>query len=465
MEAKRISNICYLFGSHAPLMIRLTVVERKGKIIFMYLHGSKWSMLRRKKPTHIWRILLLVILIGAGLYVNYFIVPVTDPLFIATPTATRSPETYLADADALAAEGKYSQAIEMYNQAILSDPNNVNSYISLARAEIFFQKYADAQESAANALLLNNNNAIAHAILGWAQIMQEDYLNAEASIKRAIELDPNNAIAHAFYAELLIKVNAAGQGELGTFEKAREEANLALALGPDLMEVHRARGIFYQNTDNLDLAIEEFNKAIMYEPNVAELHLNLGLAYRFKEVPELDKAITEFTKANSLNPTDPNPDLYIAGVYGNIGEWTKAIQYAEQAMNDTPDDPNVWGTLGTMYYRAEKYQDAADALRYAIRGGTTPSGVVVEGLPLDYTVAPYYSRYGLSLARVGECNEAVEVSQLLLQGVRDDENAVYNANAMVEICQGRPVTGGQPVEPTEAPEEAPVEGEEAAPVQ
>jgi tetratricopeptide (TPR) repeat protein len=422
-------------------------------------------MLRRRKPTHIWRILLLLILIGAGLYVNYFIVPVTDPLFIPTPTPTRSPETYLADADALSKEGKYSQAIEMYNEAILSDPNNVNSYISLARAQIFFQKYADAQESAANALLLNNNNATAHAILGWAQIMQEDYLNAESSIKRAIELDPNNAIAHAFYAELLIKLNSAGQGELGTFEKAREEANLALALGPDLMEVHRARGIFYQNTDNLDLAIEEFNTAIMYEPNIAELHLDLGLAYRFKQVPELDKAITEFTKANSLNPTDPNPDLYISGVYANIGEWTKAIQYAEQAMGDTPGDPNVWGTLGTMYYRAEKYQQAADALRYAVRGGTTTEGAVVEGLPLDYTVAPYYSRYGLSLARLGECNEAVQVSQLLLQTVKDDENAVYNANAIVEICQGKPVTGGLPVEPTATAAEVPADGSQPTPAQ
>ncbi len=278
-------------------------------------------------------------------------------------------------------------------------------------------------------------------------------------------MDPNNALAHAFYAELLILQNNAGMGTIGVIEKASEESKLALALAPEAMETHRARGIVYQGTDNLDFAIQEYLTAINLSPNIPDLHLRLGLAYRYMEVPALDKAVEQFTIANSLNPTDPTPDLYIARVYENIGEWAKAVQYANQAVNDTPSDPNAWGVLGTMYYRSEKWQQAADALTYAVRGGTTPEGVVVEGLPLDYDIAPYYSRYGLALARIGECNEAVKVSQLLLQSVKDDENAVYNANAMVEICQGQPVTGGQPLEltPTTEAGEADVIEETAIP--
>jgi hypothetical protein len=102
----------------------------------MYLRGSKWSMLHRRKPVSIWRILILLILIGAFSYINFFIVPVNGPLFIPTATPTRAPETYIADADAFAKEGKYNQAIEMYNKAILSDPSNVNTFLSLARAQI-----------------------------------------------------------------------------------------------------------------------------------------------------------------------------------------------------------------------------------------------------------------------------------------------------------------------------------------
>ena len=423
-------------------------------------------MLRRRKPVHIWRILILLVLIGAVSYVNFFIVPVTDPLFVPTLTPTRSPETYLADADALAGEGKFSQAIEMYQQAILSDPNNVNSYISLARAQIFYQKYKDAQDSASNALLLNNNNATAQAILGWSLIFQGDYLAAESSLKRAIDLDPNSAIAHAFYAELLIYQIEAGQGAIGTIDKASEESKLAIALAPDSMESHRARGIVYQNTGNTELAIEEFKTAINYAYNTADLHLSLGLAYRSLDVPELDKAVEEFTIANSLNPSDPLPDTYIARTYANIGEWAKAVQYAEQAINDDPTDPYMWGTLGTMLYQSEKLEDAIVAFRYAVRGGTTPEGVVVNGLPLDYAnhIVEYYYLYGLALAKTGDCNEAVQISQLLLQGAKDDETAVYNANAMVEICQGKPVTGGQGT-PEANPPDATVGPETPMPIQ
>ena len=94
-------------------------------------------------------------------------------VFLEAKTAPGANDT-LTDADALANEGKFTQAIEAYKQAILADPNNVNTYISLARAEIFNQKYEDAKNDAANALLLNNNNATAHATLGWANIFLED---------------------------------------------------------------------------------------------------------------------------------------------------------------------------------------------------------------------------------------------------------------------------------------------------
>jgi hypothetical protein len=47
----------------------------------------------------------------------------------------------------------------------------------------------------------------------------------------------------------------------------------------------------------------------------------------------------------------------------------------------------------------------------------------------------YYSRYGLALARLNRCNEAVQVAQAMLQTVPDDETAVFNAETIIQICQ------------------------------
>ena len=67
----------------------------------MYLRGSKLSMTRRRRRFNVLRILMWVLLIGAMVYVNQVIVPTTGPLFIPTPTPTRSPESYVADAQGL----------------------------------------------------------------------------------------------------------------------------------------------------------------------------------------------------------------------------------------------------------------------------------------------------------------------------------------------------------------------------
>ena len=108
------------------------------------------------------------------------IVPATPPLFIPTSTATRAPESYVNEAELLMQEGKFSQAITAYRDAIKVDPDNPSNYITLAKLLIYTANYEEAETNAANALLLNPNNSMAYAVRGWALAFMEDYLNAEA---------------------------------------------------------------------------------------------------------------------------------------------------------------------------------------------------------------------------------------------------------------------------------------------
>ncbi len=100
--------------------------------------------LRPKRRTSPWRIILLLILIGIALYFNQVGVPATPPLFIPTPTPTRSPESFVNEAEQFYAQGKLSQAISSYESAIASDPNNPGYFVSLARIQVFSGEYEDA---------------------------------------------------------------------------------------------------------------------------------------------------------------------------------------------------------------------------------------------------------------------------------------------------------------------------------
>lgn len=402
----------------------------------MYLRGSKWSMTRKHRRVNPWFITFLIIAIGAFAYINLVIVPQTPPLFVPTATPTINPQSYANDAANLTASGKTAKAMDAYQQAIQADPKNINNYLALAKLQINAGKYVEAQKNAENATLLNRSNALAQAILGWALTMQGDYLQAEAAINNALSLDPNNALAHAYYAQMLAMQVEQGKGQLGTLDKAAEESRKAVALDGTIVETHMARGKVLELTSNYQEAADEYTAALAINDNIASLHLSLGVIY-YVNMENYVQAVEEFTKAYALNPGDPLPNLYISRVYTKTGYYAKAVQYAEQALKDNPTDALLQGNLGSMYYKVNDFDNSILHLRLALRGGTTVDGQVVQGIPLsnDTRVNEFYARYGLALAQVNQCTEALQVAQAVLQILKDDETAVYNANEMIRICK------------------------------
>jgi hypothetical protein len=62
--------------------------------------------------------------------------------------------------------------------------------------------------------------------------------------------------------------------------------------------------------------------------------------------------------------------------------------------------------------------------------------LIVEGVPLDYgIVAEFYAIFGLALAKLDRCDQAVPIFQAIRSGVPDDEINVYNAEQGLIICQ------------------------------
>ncbi len=400
----------------------------------MYLRGSKWSMNKRRRRSNPWKIIILLGLIGGAVYFNQVIVPVTPPLFIPTPTATRPPESYVADASALADEGRFAQAINAYQEVLMVDPQNPAHYLEIARLEIYAARYEDAVTSAANALLLNPNSSMAFTWQAWAFGFLEQYAEAEQAINQAITLDPTNPTAYAAKAIILSLEYSADEGTINTLDDAVSASRTAISLAPDLMEALWARGLVLEITSNYTDAVASLQSAISLNPNIAELHMALGRNLRF--LSDNEGAIEEFNRANALDPTNPLPATYISRTYANIGDYAKAVQFAEQALQNAPDDPYMHGNLGVMYFRNGQYEYAIPEFELAIRGGTTAEGVVVEGLPLNYgRIAEYYYSYGLALSRMGYCGDALQIAQTLQLTVANDETAVYNAQEMISICE------------------------------
>ncbi len=400
----------------------------------MYIKKKGFHSNRRRKRLNPIRIFILLALIGGGVYLNQLIGTTIQPPFVPTPTATRAPESYLTDAQALEAEGKLTQAVSSYKEAIRVDPNNAGSYISLARLQVYLKSYDEALENLGNALLLNEANAMAYSLRGWVLGLMGRFLDAKSALDQAIAIDPNNGIHYAHLAEVY-GLQYVEDGDFTVLEEARTISQKAESLSPSALETHRARGYILYLFGQYPEAVLQYEQAIKLNPNIADLYLALGRVYRTNELGEYNLATDAFRQANILNPSDPMPDFLLSRVYFTQGEFTSAIQMAENAVSDEPSNPDWHGNLGTLLYRNGEYGKAIRELGLVIQGGQTEDGIVVEPLPLSYDSAAYFYTYGLALAKAGECGQALQISQALIQNVANDEFAMFNAQEMINICQ------------------------------
>jgi tetratricopeptide (TPR) repeat protein len=403
----------------------------------MYLSGSKWNVRRKRPPLNLWRILLLLGLIGGAVYLERFLVPTVPPLFVPTATPTRSPATYALEADSFFQAGRLDQAAESYHLAIEANPQDPDLYVALARVLVFAGRPQEAETEARNALLINPDLPAAHAVLGWALDFQgaDRLIEAEAEIQAALASDPDFALAHAYLAEILIdQYILLNEGD---YRDAVVSADRAVQLDPNVVETHRARGYVLENTSNYEGALAEYERALTINPNLWMVHLAVGDMHLSQDVPNLDKAIQAYLNASAFDPTNPEPLRRIAKAYSNFGEYGKASQYANDAVSLEPSDAGLHGDLGISYFKNAEFEEAVAELSLAVRGGTTAGGATVLGLPIDPEsprVVSFYYTLGLALAQLDRCDEASPIFEALLRGVPDDEVAVANATEGLVMC-------------------------------
>jgi tetratricopeptide (TPR) repeat protein len=397
----------------------------------MYLRGGKLDMKKRpRRPSNPFLIAFLVIAIGALVYFNQVVIPEMPPPFMPSPTPTRSVESLLNEAKQYFTEGKLSQAIDAYEQSVLANPRNPATFIDLARTQVFAGRYQEAVTNAENALLLNPNNSMAFAIKASALDFLGEYDEAELAVTKAIELDPNNAAAYAYYTEILLD-----QGNYEDIQTAIDLSQKAMALAPNALETHRARGYVLFNTGNYAEAVTEYQAAIAINDKLWDLHYSLGAVYKMQG--EYDLAIQEMLTGVALNPTNPDILTEISRTYATEGQYGKAIQAAKEALSLDPSSARLHGNLGVMLYQNDEYSAAITELELTIHGGMTSDGVVVEGLPLSpgRVANDYYSIYALSLTQLDRCSEAIPVMQLILTQIADDQVAYYNASQGMDYCR------------------------------
>ncbi len=168
---------------------------------------------------------------------------------------------------------------------------------------------------------------------------RENWQLAVSMLERAVRLDPGFALAWAELARAHAFIYRQGiDHSVSRLAHAREAAEKALEIDPDLPDGHRALGYFYYwGHGDYDRALREFQIAAERLPNDSQLLE--GMAYIRRRQGRFDEALECFRQAIDLNPRSAWLATELAHTYSYLRRYEEAEEYYARAIRIAPDQP------------------------------------------------------------------------------------------------------------------------------
>ncbi len=201
----------------------------------------------------------------------------------------------------LSTVGKIEDAIEHYKKVIELDPNDYRAHCGLGQAFYSLGKFDDAQHCYNEAIKLKPDYAVAHKSLAMVFHQQSRIDEAIIHYKRVLELEPDDADTHNTLGMIL--------GRQGKFDEAVKYFEQAVSIKPDFIEAHKALSVTLAMMGKSGQAVDCFRKVLQLKPDDVEAHYLLGVLLAQKG--DIDGAIVELRKVLQLNPAHKDAQYHL----------------------------------------------------------------------------------------------------------------------------------------------------------
>jgi TolB-like protein/Tfp pilus assembly protein PilF len=226
----------------------------------------------------------------------------------------------------------------------LTDIFSVESEVAKAIADQLRAKLTGREEEIIAAKPTDNPEAYDAYLRGLAYSLKAldtpaNSLGAQKYLNEAVRLDPKFALGWA----LLSLVDARGyitqnlQPTVALREEARQAAETALALEPNLGEAILAKGqYYYACLKDYDTAVRYFEQARQFLPNSSRIPESL--AYVTSRRGQWDRSESFFNEAERLDPRNVKLLNQHALSYITLRRFPEALRKLEKVLDITPDD-------------------------------------------------------------------------------------------------------------------------------
>jgi TolB-like protein/Tfp pilus assembly protein PilF len=244
----------------------------------------------------------------------------------------------------------------------LTDIFGVESEIAKGIAESLQAKLTGREDQALAIKPTNNAEAYDNYLRGLAYTLKPgpNMIGAQKYLREAVRLDPKFALgwAHLSNVDSIGYLSQSLQPMVALRDEARQAAETALALQPNLGEALVAKGYYhYACLKDYDTAVRYFEQARQLLPNSSRIPE--ALAYVTRRQGQWDRSESYFSEAERLDPLNVRLLTEHAESYVMLRRFPEALRKFDQVLNITADD------VDTLAYKAAIAQAEGDLPRAA----------------------------------------------------------------------------------------------------
>lgn len=330
--------------------------------------------------------------------------------------APNFPNIYHVKGDAKLKLHRYSEAIEDYEQALKSNPQDIRSNLNRAVAHKELGHWDEAIADYDRVIKISPNHAVAHLNRGAAKARKGLLKEAIIDYNQAIKLNPKDAVAYN---------NRGGvRYDLGEFEKAIADYDQAIKISPNFEAAIQGRKASLRKLGRYQPAVTDYDEAIKKDSLNSLAYNNRGGAkYNARRYAE---AIADYSQAIKLNPK-------FAAAYSNRATAKSSLGDDEGALADLDQSIKLDSTCVPCYLNrgniksglADRTQEAlSDYNRLVSLKPKDPASYLTRG---DF----WYNRQNYNKA-VEDYNRVLEINSELLD--------VYRKRSIANRKSGRPLS-------------------------
>jgi putative PEP-CTERM system TPR-repeat lipoprotein len=246
-----------------------------------------------------------------------------------------------------------------YNRALAADPRSYQALAGLLNAEMHSKNFGSARALIEKQLAQNPNDPNLNMMAAQAYGAIGDSAEMEKALRKTLEADPHRLEAYAMLGKMYY--------QMGRLDLARSELEKYVATAPASVPGNTMLGTILDLQGKTQEAKARYNRALQIDPRAAVAANNIAWIDANSDGANLDVALQLAQTAKSQLPNQHEVDDTLGWIYYKKGLTSRAIDALETSALKSPNSPTYAYHLGLAYAKNGDSAKARKELERALR--------------------------------------------------------------------------------------------------